>query len=82
MLLGRGNDQAPLPQLERQFDGFGQAGSTFAGHQTIDDNLDVVPHLAVEFQIVGQSNNVAIDARAGEALFEQVDEQFARAGSR
>ena len=48
-----------------------------AGHQPIDHHFDVVPHLAVQPQIVAQPDHAAIDPGAGEALLQQVGEQVA-----
>ncbi len=48
-----------------------------AAHQPIDDHFDIVPHLPVEPQIVGQLHHAAIDASPDETLLQQVLEQVA-----
>ena len=78
LLPFHGHDEVPLAQPQCQVDGFGQARPQGgAGHQAVDDHFDVVPHLAVEPQIVGQGHDVAVDARPHEALLEQILEQIA-----
>ncbi len=73
-----GNDQVPLAQPQRQLHRLGQPGAKLrAGHQPVDDDFDVVPHLPVEPQIVAQPHDPAIDPGADEALLQQVVEQVA-----
>ena len=46
-----------------------------AGDEAVDHHFDVVPHLAVERQVVGELHDAAVDAGADEALLQQVLEQ-------
>ena len=71
-------DQHPLADLERGFDRLGQPRPHVAfDRQAIHHDLDVVPHLPVELQVVGQRNHAAIDAGTDKPLLEQVGEKIA-----
>ena len=48
-----------------------------AGDEAVDHHFDVVPHLAVERQVVGELHDAAVDPGADEALLQQVLEQVA-----
>ena len=66
----------PLPIAERRVDRFRQpAADAWRRLQPIDDDFDVVPHLAIEREIVGERHDPAIDAGPHEALLAQVLEQ-------
>ena len=68
----------PFPIAERHVDRFRQpAANARARRQPIDDDLDVVPHLAIEREVVGERHDAAIDAGPHEALLPQVLEQVA-----
>ena len=45
--------------------------------EPINDDLDVVPHLAIEREVLSQRDNLPIDPGAGETLLDQVDKQIA-----
>ncbi len=67
-----------LCHTQGRIDGFGQSPADAWGSlQAIDHHLDVVPHLAVERQVVGKLHDSAIDAGPHETLLEQVLEQVA-----
>ena len=72
-----GNDQAAFAQLERQIHGLGQPGARLTDRQTVDHHLDVVPHLPIELQVVGEMDDLAVHSGPHEALLDQVDEQIA-----
>ena len=75
-MLTYSDDDVAFADAERGVDGFGQsAADAGGGFQAIDDDLDVVPHLAIEREVVGERNVFAIDAGAHEALLAQVLEQ-------
>ena len=60
------------------FDGLGQPGTQgFASNHPVDHDFDVVTHLPVEFQVFRQLHDLAVDACANEALFQQVVEEVA-----
>ena len=67
----------PCPILSASSTASASRAARLAGHQPIDHHFDVVPHLAVELQVVGQLHDRAVDAGPDEALLEQVDEQVA-----
>ena len=68
----------PFPTAERRIDRFGQpAADRRARLEPVDHDFDVVPHLAVEREVVGERHDAAIDARPDEALLPQVLEQVA-----
>ena len=71
------DDERAFGQRQRLLDRLGQA-RTHAGIvlQAIDDNLDVVLDPAIELQIVGEPDHLAIDAGADEAALEHVGEQI------
>ena len=72
----RGDDDAAFADGKGRIDRFGQsAANRWAGLEPIDHDFDVVPHLAVERQIVGQRHDPAVDASPHEALLAQVFEQ-------
>ena len=74
----RRDDEVSLADAERRVDRFGQpAADARAGGEPVDHHLDVVPHLAVERQVVGERHDAAVDAGADEALLPQVLEQVA-----
>ena len=78
VLALHGHDQVALADLQRQFDRFGQPRPNRRfNHQPIDDHLDVVPHLPIQLQVVGQRYHRAVDASADEPLFQQIREQIA-----
>ena len=72
-----GDDQASLPHFQCLLDRFGQAGPRLAGHEAVDHDFDVVPHLAVQMQLVVERDDPAVDPGPGKSLFEQIDEQIA-----
>jgi len=75
--LGR-HDQISLAELQRQLDRLGQSGpDRRLDDQPVHDHFDIVPHLAIQLQVVGQGDHVAIDACPDKALFQQVHEQIA-----
>ena len=58
----RRDNQIPFAHPQRQLDRFRQPRPHAAGrHQPIDDHFDMVPHLPVEPQIVGQLHDAAVD---------------------
>ena len=65
----------PCPACSASSTASASRGRTRRRPQAIDDDLDVVPHLAVELQIVGELNDLAVDAGPHEALLQQVVEQ-------
>ena len=70
--------QIPLSQPQRQLHRFGQPRTHLrSDHQPVDHHLDVVPHLAVQPQVVAEADHAAIDPGAGEPLLQQVGEQVA-----
>ena len=70
--------EIPLAQPQRQLHGFGQSRPHLRpGHEPIDHDLDVVPHLTIEPQVVAQVDHAAIDPCAGESLLQQIGEQIA-----
>ena len=70
--------QIPLAQPQGQLDRLGQPRTDLRpGHQPVDHHLDVVPHLAVQPQVVAQADHAAVDPGAGESLLQQVGEQVA-----
>ena len=70
--------QIALTQPQGQLDGLGQAGpDSRSGHQAVDHDLDVVPHLAVEVQVLGKMHYPAVYPGAHEALLQQVLAQVA-----
>ena len=78
LLLLHRHHQIPLAQPQRQFDRLGQPRADLrAGHQPIDHHFDVVPHLAVQPQVVAEADHAAIDPGADESLLQQVGEQVA-----
>ncbi len=76
--LGNHRDEIPFAQPQRQLDRFRQPRTNLCSHrQPIDHNLDVVPHLAVQAQIVAQPDHPAVNPGAGKTLLQQIDEQVA-----
>ena len=74
--VGDADGQRPVADLQRRVDGFVQPRDLAAVRfDTIDDDFDVVPPLAVQRRRVGQPVRLAVDADAGEPLFTQVLEQ-------
>ncbi len=72
------DDQVAAAQSQGQLDGLGDPRlRRRPGREPVDDHLNVVPHLAVEPQVVGQADHAAVDARPDVALLEQVVEQVA-----
>ena len=72
------HDQVAFAQAESQLDCLGQSSADLrAGHQAVDDNLDIVPHLPIQPQVVGQADDAAIDAGTDEPLFQQILEEVA-----
>ena len=72
------HDQVAFADLQGQFHRFGQPRpDRRLDHQPVHDHFDVVPHLAVQLQVVGQRHHVAVDASPDEALLQQVLEQVA-----
>ncbi len=72
------HDQVAFAQPQGQLDGLGQPRSDLrAGHQAVDHDLDVVPHLPVQPQVVGQPDDAAIDPGTHEPLLQQVLEEVA-----
>ena len=66
----------PLPIASADIDRFGKsAANRWRRLQPVDHHLDVVPHLPIERQLVGERDDAAIDAGAHEALLPQVFEQ-------
>ena len=77
-ILFQRHDQVAVAQFQGQLDRLGQTRSgLLAGGEPIDDHFDVVPHLAVQAQVVTQTDHCAVDPGAHEALFQQVLEQVA-----
>jgi hypothetical protein len=71
-----GDDQVAGGEFEAEFDGFGEAGADVGPRdEAVDDNFDVVPHLAIQRQLIAQQHDAAVDARPDEALLLQVDEK-------
>ena len=57
--VGRAHDEVALAQSQGQFDGLGEPRPDFGpGGQAIDDHFDVVPHLAIQPQVVGQADRL------------------------
>ena len=74
----RSHNQVAFAQTQGQLDGLGQPRTDLrAGHQAVDDDLDVVPHLPVQPQVVGQPDDAAIDPGTDKPLFQQVLEEVA-----
>ena len=72
------DNDAAARQADGVLDGFGQAGpAPSSGRKSIDDNLNVVPHLAVELEIFGEMDDLAVDSSAQKSLLQQVFEQIA-----
>ena len=66
----------PLGQGKRGLQGLGQAlGHALLAHQSIDNHLDGVLVIAVEFDLLGELANLAVDSGPGKPLFGQVREQ-------
>ena len=78
-LLGLDLDEhRSFANRQRQLDGFGKSRPDVGlVLQPVDHDFDVVPHLAIEMQVVVQRNGFAVDSRADESLFQQIDEQIA-----
>ena len=71
-------DQVAFAQPQGHFHRLGESAADLrAGHQAVDDDFDVVPHLAVQPQVVGQADDAAIDAGTDKPLFQQVLEEVA-----
>ena len=71
-----GDDDVALTDAERSIDCFSQStADAWRRFEPIDDDLDVVPHLAIEREFVVERNVFAIDAGSHEALLAQVLEQ-------
>ena len=73
-----GDNQIAVAQFQGQFDRLGQPRADLAvDRKPVGDNLDVVPHLAVQAQIVAQPRHTAVNPSADEALFQKVFEEVA-----
>ena len=65
------DEHRTLANRQSQFDRFGQSRSDVCFDlQPVDNDFNVVPHLAIESQVVVQGNRLAIDSRADEPLLE------------
>ncbi len=70
------HNQVAFAEFQRQVHRLGQSRpDRRLDDQAVHHDLDVVPHLAVQLQIVRQGHHVAVHAGADEALFQQVAEQ-------
>ena len=70
------DDDVAFADAEGGVDRFGQSAADARGRfEAVDDDLDVVPHLAVEREIVVERHVFAVDAGPHEALLAQVFEQ-------
>ena len=71
------HDQPPFGQVQRRFDRFADPrAGRLARHQPVDHDVDRVLHLLVEFQIVGQLHDFAVNPRTQKATLQQVGEQI------
>ena len=72
------DDEGAVADGERSVDGFGEsAADRRTGGETVDDDFDVVPHLAIEGEIVTEIDDFAVDAGTDEALLAQLFEEVA-----
>ena len=70
------DDERAFAQRQRLLDGLRQARANVRlVLEAVDDDLDVVLDAAVELQVVGEPDDLAIDAGADEAALEHVGEQ-------
>ena len=66
-----GDDQSSFADLECRLDRFGDSrADPFFGGQPIDDDFDVVAFGAIEVDLRSKRNHLAINAGAGESLFQ------------
>ena len=73
------DNERSLAQLEGEVNRLAQpSADRWAVHQAIDHHFNIVPHLPIEREIVGQLHDLAIDPRADETLFQQILEQIAK----
>ena len=71
-----GHDERSFAERQRLFHRFGQSRPDFGlALEPVDHDFDVVLDAAIEFHIVGQTDDTAIDAGADEAAFEHVFEE-------
>ena len=68
-----GKDQGAAADFERQFDRFGQP-TTHTGlvGQPIDNDFNIMPKFSIEFDLVVQRDDFAVDSCSGETLFQVV----------
>ena len=68
-----GKDQSTAADFERQLDRFGQS-TAHAGlvGQPIDNDFNIMPKFSIEFDLVIQRDDFAVDSCSGETLFEVV----------
>src|SRR6266498_1959202 len=71
-----GDDERALGQSQRLLDGFRKARPHLRiVLEPVDDNFNVVLDATIELEVIGQADDLAIDASADEAALEHVLEK-------